>query len=239
MTVGVILAAGLGSRLRPLTDDRPKCLMSLGDETILGRAVRQLAALGVRQLVVATGYEAARVREALRDAPMAVSFAHCADYASTQNSVSLLRALEAAPPGDFIKLDGDLVLPSALLAMALEGERSTVLLDDRAPPREEAMKALCEGDRALRFGKGLDPARCRGESLGVERFVAADRDGVLAALREAEAAGETGLYYEEVYDRAIAGGVALYARSIGDARWTEVDDHDDLGRARALVAGGL
>lgn len=239
MTVGVILAAGLGSRLRPLTDDRPKCLVSLGRETILGRLLRQLGSLGVRDLVIATGYADSMVRDAVGGRGGRVTFAHCADYATTQNSVSLLSALDVAPPGDFIKFDGDLVLPTGLIAAALDATASTVLLDDRAPPRAEAMKALCEGDRATRFGKGLDPLSCRGESIGVEKFVAADRAILHGVLREARDAGETQLYYEELYDRAIERGVGLFARSIGDALWTEVDDHADLARARELVLAEL
>ncbi|RYE80403.1 MAG: hypothetical protein EOO74_02190 [Myxococcales bacterium] len=62
--VGVILVAGVGSRLRPLTDDRPKALVEVGDETMLGRAVRLLLEHGVRELVLATGYREDAVRAA-------------------------------------------------------------------------------------------------------------------------------------------------------------------------------
>lgn len=239
MTVGILLAAGLGSRLRPLTDDRPKCLMDLGGETLLARLVRQLVEGGVEHLVVATGYEAPRVEAALARPPVPVTFAHCPDYATTQNSVSLLRALDRCPPGDVVKLDGDLVVPDALLSLALTAAGSCVLVDDRAPPREEAMMVRCEGDRAVAFGKGLDPRACRGESLGIERFCAADRAVLHAVLREAVGGGVTDRYYEDLYDVAIRRGVALVARSIQAAEWTEVDDHADLARARALVRAGL
>jgi choline kinase len=239
MTVGVLLAAGLGSRLRPLTNDRPKCLMDLGGETLLARLVRQLAAGGVEHLVVATGYEAARVEEALARPPVPVTFASCPDYATTQNSVSLLRALDRAPPGAVVKLDGDLVLPDAVLSLALTCEGSCVLVDDRVPPREEAMKVRCDGDRAVAFGKGLDPAACRGESIGVERFAADDRAVLHDVLRETVASGVTDRYYEDLYDAVIRRGVTLRARSLQGAAWTEVDDHADLARARALVRGGL
>jgi choline kinase len=239
VTVGILLAAGLGSRLRPLTNDRPKCLMDLGGETLLARLVRQLVAGGVEHLVVATGYEAARVEEALAHPPVPVTFAHCPDYATTQNSVSLLRALDRCPPGDVVKLDGDLVVPDAVLALALRADASVVLVDDRAPPREEAMKVRCEGDRAVAFGKGLDPAACRGESIGVERFRAADRAVLHAVLRETVSAGVTDRYYEDLYDAVIRRDVALFARSIQGAPWTEVDDHADLARARDLVRAGL
>ncbi|MFO0625764.1 MAG: phosphocholine cytidylyltransferase family protein [Polyangiales bacterium] len=239
MTVGILLAAGLGSRLRPLTDDRPKCLMDLGGETLLARLVRQLVAGGVTHLVVATGYEAARVEEALARAPVPVTFAPCPDYATTQNSVSLLRALDRCPPGAVVKLDGDLVVPDAVITLALSAAGSCVLVDDRAPPREEAMKVRCDGDRAVAFGKGLDPARCRGESIGIERFTPADRAVLHDVLRETVARGVTDRYYEDLYDDAIRRGVTLHARSLQGAAWTEVDDHTDLARARALVREGL
>lgn len=239
MTAAVILAAGVGSRLRPITLDRPKCLVPLGDETILARMVRLLADAGVGDLVVSTGYAAAMVEAALRGAPMRVRLVHNPDYETTQNAVSLRRALDVAPPGPVIKLDGDLVFPAALLSRALSDGDSCVLVDDRAPPRDEAMKVMCEGAFAARFGKGLDPARCRGESIGVERFTAADRAALEGVLRAAHDAGETDRYYEDLYDRAIARGASLRCVSVADLPWTEVDDHDDLARARAMIAAGL
>jgi NDP-sugar pyrophosphorylase family protein len=63
--VAVLLCAGWGSRLRPLTDDRPKALMDVGGETILHRAARLLIAAGVKELVIATGYRADAGRHAL------------------------------------------------------------------------------------------------------------------------------------------------------------------------------
>jgi NDP-sugar pyrophosphorylase family protein len=64
-TAAVILVAGVGSRLRPITDDRPKALVDLDGETILGRAIRLLAEYGVRKVVLATGYREDAVRAAL------------------------------------------------------------------------------------------------------------------------------------------------------------------------------
>ena len=61
----VLLVAGIGSRLRPLTDDRPKALMDIGGETILGRALRILGQHGVERIVLATGYREDAVRAAL------------------------------------------------------------------------------------------------------------------------------------------------------------------------------
>src|SRR6476646_9805346 len=91
----VILCAGGGTRLRPLTDDRPKALIDVGGETILGRAVRLLLAAGVRRLVVATGYRAEAVRASLARCEAEVIFCHNVDFERTQNSVSLYRCGDA------------------------------------------------------------------------------------------------------------------------------------------------
>ncbi len=247
MTVGVILAAGVGSRLRPLTEALPKCLVPLTTETILGRMVRLLVEAGVSSLVVSTGFEAPQVEAALARCPVPVRCVHNPDYDRVQNVVSLHRALEAAPPGDFVKLDGDVVFQPAVLSRLLGARGDAqglgwgdgrVALDDRVPPRDEAMKVEAPPGNprgALRFGKALDPARCTGESIGIEWFGAAARGALAAALASAVAAGHTDLYYEDVYASLVAQGQGLVTVPVGDLDWTEVDDLTDLARARDLV----
>src|SRR5688572_11526291 len=87
--LAVILVAGVGSRLRPLTDDRPKALVDIGGETILGRTVRLLSEHGVTRIVLATGYREDAVKASLANAPVEVTYCSNAKYDSTQNSVSL------------------------------------------------------------------------------------------------------------------------------------------------------
>lgn len=236
MTTAILLVAGVGSRLRPLTDARPKCLVSLGHETILARQVRLLAAAGVTRLVLSTGFAAEAVREALADAPLPCAFVHNPDYASTQNVVSLHRALAAVTSGDVVKLDGDVVFTDALLPRLLgRADAAVVAVDDRQPVRDEAMKVRAVGGVAERFGKGIAVDEAMGESIGVEWFGDAGRGALAAAVAAAVAAGRTDLYYEDVYADVIARGVEMRCVGVGDLPWTEVDDPADLARAVALA----
>jgi choline kinase len=234
-TAAIILAAGVGSRLRPLTDDRPKCLVSLGGETILHRAVRVLHEAGVARVIVSTGYLADTVREALSGAPLEVTFVHNPDYATTQNVVSLARALAALRPGEaFVKLDGDVVFARPVLdaLFAAPGE-AAVAVDRSGQLGAEEMKVLVERGRVRRFGKGLDPRRAHGESIGIEWFEPAAAARVAAAIASAVGRGRTDVYYEDVYNDVLD-AVAMSAVEVPGDAWTEVDDVDDLARARAM-----
>lgn len=234
-TTAIILAAGVGSRLRPLTDRVPKCLVPLGRETILARMVRLLAANGVGELVVATGYLEGLVRDALREAPFPVRFAHCPDYDTTQNVVSLHRALACVAPGrHVVKLDGDVAFDGAIVARLMASvDDAAAAIDDTAVAPAEAMKVTVEGGRVTRFGKGLDPRVAAGESIGVERFAAGAVPGLAAALARAVEAGRTDVYYEDVYNDLIAEGLVMGRVSTAPLRWCEIDDADDLAHARA------
>jgi len=239
-TTAIVLAAGVGSRLRPLTDRAPKCLVTVGGETLLGRMVRLLVAHGAGELVVATGHCDAMVREALRDAPVPVRFAHCPDHATTQNVVSLHRALALVGAGrDVVKLDGDVVFDGELLRRLFAAPgAAAALVDDGAEAPAEAMKVTVAGGAITRFGKGLDARAAAGESIGVERFAAGSVPGLTAAIAAAVAGGRTDVYYEDVYNDLLAAGLAMAPVSTAGARWHEIDDADDLARAREAFAAG-
>jgi len=240
-TAAVILVAGIGSRLRPITDDRPKALVEIGDETILGRAVRLLASYGVRRIVLATGYREDAVREALRNAPVDVEYCKNPDFDSTQNSVSLALCRAAIGSDAFFKLDGDVVFQRQVLERldATDTELS-VAVDAGRMLDAEAMKVSVSGSRISTFGKGISLAESAGESIGIERLAAPAARKIFAALQQTIESGETGLYYEDVYARLIAAGqLQAEAVAVADLAWTEVDDFSDLERARAMVLSGV
>lgn len=89
--IAVILAAGMASRLRPLTDDRPKCLLRVGSKCILQRTVDSLVAAGIRQIVVVTGYRGGMIRLFLEGnyPDIDFHFIENADFKTTNNIYSL------------------------------------------------------------------------------------------------------------------------------------------------------
>ncbi len=245
-TTAVILVAGIGSRLRPITDDRPKALVDLGGETILGRTVRLLAEYGVRKVVLATGYREDAVRAAMEAAPDsigAIEYCRNPEYDRTQNSVSLALCRRALGDGNFFKLDGDVVFQRQVLErLDASAAPLAVAVDAGRTLDAEAMKVSLassgSGTVISAFGKEIGLAESAGESIGIERVLASSTATLFDALEREIASGQTGLYYEDVYSRLIGEG-ALHAEAVpvADLPWTEVDDFSDLERARELVRG--
>jgi choline kinase len=242
----VLLVAGIGSRLRPLTDDRPKALMDLGGQTLLGHAVKTLLGHGIEDIVLATGYREDAVRNAMEAAGVGARIHYCRNEAfeSTQNAVSLLLCEQAIGGRDFFKLDGDLLFDVEVLGRleaAGEGRPGiAAAIDARANLGEEEMKVTVDAShtKLTAFGKGLDPRRSFGESIGIERVSGDAVSSLFHGLRDAYATGRTQLYYEDVYSELLGKGVEGFAVAVSDLPWMEIDTPEDLAKARAMFATG-
>jgi choline kinase len=229
----VILAAGVGSRLRPLTERRPKALVPLGGRPLIGHALDALAECGVRSLVVVLGH----AREALAGylATRREFDVQCVDnpaYATTNTLASVVCAA-ACVDGDFLLLDGDLVFEPAILVRLLEpGAR--LAIDHARPLDDDAVKVALDGHRVAAVGKTL-PAGRRGEaeSIGLAHIDRATARALLPLCRDLLARGHGRDYYEAAFQRLVERGVHLEATDVTGLRWVEVDDHDDLRRAEA------
>lgn len=236
MLKAVILAAGFGSRLRPLTDDRPKALVPLAGRPLLGRTLDALAEAGVKSAVVVTGYRQDRVHDFLagyRDVDVAT--VENPEYATTNTLASLL---DASPhlDDDFLLLDGDLVFEPAVLGPL--SEPGTRLAIDRSRPLDDdAVKVAMADGRVVAVTKVLpDGVTGIAESIGMARVDGALAPALFAVGRELLAAGARQAYYEAAFERLIADGHRFDVADITGLRWVEIDDHDDLERAHAFFA---
>jgi choline kinase len=237
---GVVLAAGPGRRLHPLTEALPKTLLSLSDgRTILDLALANLQSVGVREVVVVTGFAAERVAERAPDLErrhgvrLELVFNDRAE--EWNNAYSLWLARHAFADG-ILLVNGDTVHPASVEERLLDARGPDVLLavDQEKPLGPEEMKVVLSERRLRRIGKGVDPQTADGEYIGVA-LVEPAAAGPLADALETTWRRDPSLYYEDGCQELVDRGGEVHAAPIGRVAWVEVDDHADLARARELA----
>jgi choline kinase len=244
--IGLVMAAGASRRLRPDTDHLPKTLLPVdGDATILDIALKNLAAVGLTDIVVLVGYAAAAVADRVpvlqRKYGVAIELVHNDRAEEWNNAYSLWLARAHFGEG-LLLVNGDTVHPvsveQTLLAAraAHEGAADLILaLDDVKQLADEEMKVtLDERGLMARISKLIDPAEADGEYIGASLIEAAAADALADAL-ETTWKSDPGLYYEDGYQQLADRGGAVAVASIGAVEWVEVDDHRDLRRAREIA----
>jgi choline kinase len=237
---GLVLAAGPGRRLHPLTADLPKTLLPLTDgRTILDRALSNLRSVGLEQVVVVTGFAAERVEERVpeleRRYGVRLELVFNARAAEWNNAYSLWLAREALREGALL-VNGDTVHPVSVEESLLGARGPDVLLavDRQKPLGEEEMKILLADDGTVqRVSKHVDPATAVGEYIGVA-VIEPTAAGPLTDALETTWRRDPSLYYEDGFQELVDRGGKVGVAPIGDVEWVEVDDHADLARAREL-----
>lgn len=237
----MILAAGEGRRLRPYTETLPKALIPVdGDTTILDVVLRNMAGVGLSDVVVVVGYAA----EAVRSRQRTLEQRHGVrlilvdnDKASEWNNCySLWLAREYFADGVLLS-NGDTVHPQSVEEKLLANRGPGVLLalDAEKQLAEEEMKVTLGDDgRVASITKLMEPADAHGEYIGVTLIEPAAADPLADAL-EATWRRDTGLYYEDGYQLLADRGGDVRTTPIGTVEWVEVDNHDDLARAREIA----
>ena len=239
--IGMVLAAGQGQRLRPLTADLPKTLLPVaGEETILDIALRNLRAVGLEEVVIVTGFAARRIEErtaALEERfGVAITLVYNDRAEEWNNAYSLWMAREHFADGVLL-VNGDTVHPVSVEQTPLSSRGADIVLalDDVKPLAEEEMKVVVSADGRLeRIHKQLDPSVSHGEYMGLTLIEPAAATGLADAL-EATWRRDPGLYYEDGFQEYANRGGHVGVAPIGAIDWVEIDNHDDLARAREIA----
>ncbi len=227
----IYLAAGRGSRLGDLTADQPKALVEVGGRPLADRAFEYLRDAGFDRIVVLTGH-AAQAFDAYD-----VETVFNERWATENNITSLWQAREIVKGGCTI-VNCDLLFEPELAQRLADTEGSAILVDDELAVDEESMKAT-EIDGGLdRLHKSLPLDTSVGEYIGLTRIDPEDGPRLAEILEEFIAAGNTQVYYEDAIE-ALSNERKVRLERIGGTKWVEIDDHDDLARARDVIAPAI
>ena len=238
-TKAVILAAGVGSRIRPMTDNCPKPLLEVGGVSILERMLTNIRLCGIEEIIIVLGYRPDQIESFVRDTfpDLPVTFIVNTRYGETNTGYSLMLAEEAVGDSNVVKFDGDVVFEVKILQQLLSSAATNQLCIDRNIhlDAEEVKVALSVNTHVAKVSKSLPPADAIGESIGIEKISAETAKllfGELKAMRRNPRNLQE--YYEGAYELLIANGVAFEALDITGLAWTEIDTHEDFASAATI-----
>ena len=246
--IGVILAAGMASRLRPLTDTMPKCLLKVGERTLLERTVDAMRQAGISEFVVVTGYRANMIRDFLtthysslktQNSPT-FTFLHNADYEHNNNIYSLWMAGEVVRGKEFLLMDSDILCdPAAVVRIAEQSEAALAL--NRHELGEEEIKVIVDAEgRITEINKTCNPKDALGESVGIERMTAEYSEALYRELDVMiKEEGLINVFYERAFERLIPQGHTFRVVDTTSYFSYELDTPDDFQRAQELMPAEL
>jgi choline kinase len=235
----IILAAGASRRMGELTHAAPKCLLAVGERTLLHNQLEALSAVGVTDATLVVGYREGMVREAAQryvGDRMALSFIVNEDYAATNTLHSLWLAREVLAQGSFL-LNADVFFEPKLLSRLAESPYPATLAVVNKPCGEEEVKYRCgNGGEVVELSKAVGPQLALGEAIGVSRFEAPFCEAFVESLDACIQAGRSQDFYELAIDRILP-NPNVHALDISDLVAIEIDFVNDLEEARRLSAG--
>jgi L-glutamine-phosphate cytidylyltransferase len=239
ITKAIILSAGQGSRLLPLTAERPKCLIDFSGKSLIAWQVEMLFANGITQIDVVTGFMTEMVENELeRLARPGLTLNICFNpfYKVADNLASCWMA-RASMDQDFVILNGDTLVSSDIVAKVVQPNPwpIAVTVDIKPGYDSDDMKVTRSGDRLTAIGKTLTAAQSNAESIGFLAFrgegVALFRDTVETYMRTPAGVEN---WYLKIID-AIAATGKVGTLSIEGLDWSEVDFLNDIDMATRLT----
>ena len=232
----LLLAAGTGSRLLPLTHDVPKCLTEISGVPILEQQVRCLEQWGFERLVVVLGHMENRVRDFLEQRPsdLRIDYITSPRYRTTNNIYSLWIAWEIVRE-PFLLLESDLFFDSPLLGPMLRPD--SIAVSEIRPWMTGSTVELDERRRvvSMHVGAGANRSNSSLKTVNIYSLSATTWRDVHERLDCHVDAGDVGSYYESVFSEMIAeGAISLEPVLFDHERWYEVDTLADLEEAERI-----
>ena len=232
----------MAKRLRPLTDACPKCLLKIGERTLLQRTVDAMIAAGIQEFVVVTGYRAEMIRDFLtKQYPsLNIHFIHNGDYEHNNNIFSLWMTRPYTDGKEFLLSDSDILFDPQLIRAVLAEEGNTLALN-RHECGEEEIKVIVDSENCImELSKTCSIEQAIGESVGFEKMTASYSTALFKELEQMiEREGLINVFYERAFERLIPQGHTF--RIVDTTRFfsIELDTPEDFENAKQLIPAEL
>lgn len=242
---GIILAAGMGKRLKELTHNNTKCMVRVNGATLIERALSQLDKFNLSRIVIVIGYEGKKLVDYVEslDIKTKVSFVENPIYDRTNNIYSLYLAKEYMEEDDTLLLESDLIFEEDVLKCLIEDERDTLALVDKY---ESWMDGTCmkigADDTIEEFVPGtqfqFDEAGNYYKTVNIYKFSREFSKTHYIPFLEAyiNALGNNEYYEQVLRVITMLDDPVIKAKRLNGQLWYEIDDIQDLDIASSLFA---
>lgn len=231
----LLLAAGRGRRLSPLTDTCPKAMLPVHGKPILVKQIENLMENGISDIVVVAGYRAELVVSSIAPAFPNVRIITNADFHSTNNMYSAYAARGLLGRESFIMMNSDVYCDAAVIGALLSHRAENAIVTEEGRYIEESMKVAGERGRLTRIGKDIPRREALGVSIDVYKFSPEGNAAFFRKCKEHIEIGKERNLWTEVAINDILGDVRFAACPL-DGRWAEIDTHEDLREANRLFS---
>lgn len=240
----IILAAGMASRLRPLTLTTPKSLLKVGERSLLQRSMDALIANGVKEFCIVTGYLHEMIEDFVKNQyadSIKVTFIYNKVYETTNNIYSLWLARPFAEGEEVLLLDSDLLYDPQIVARVLATDAPNVLTLIRHELGEEEMKVVTDAQGNIKeISKTCNPADAAGESLGIEKMGVAYTKALYKELEPMMNEEHLeNVFYERAFERLIPQGHTYKVLDVTELFSCELDTIEDFENAKAKIPANL
>jgi choline kinase len=235
----IILAAGLAKRLRPLTDNSPKCLLDVCGKNLLHRTMENVIKNGINDFIFVTGYRENMIKDYLNKnfANVNIKFLSNTDYANNNNSYSLWMTKEYVKDC-FILLDSDILFDSRIIKKLLtDSNENAAAVNTAVKLDEEQIKVTVDdNNRILRMAKDVPIHEAIGESIGIEKFSKSFGNEIFKILdRKVLKENNVNEFYEKTFEEIIERNDprnSIYSVDVSEYECVEIDTVEDYHKAQ-------
>ena len=229
----IILAAGVGSRLRPLTNSTPKSCIKVGDKSLIARLITQLHQFAPSyEIFIVGGYRINDLRDEIETLHVPVTIVENNEYASTNNMESCRLALEHTALHDTIIINADCIYDDRII-QEMVGQTSSVIAIDSSTYEEENMKVRVDDNRVHAISKQLADEPNHMTSIDCYHFLKKDASALLAIMQDYNAKGDLGQWTEVAINELLS-KTHIGTVDFNGLAWVEIDNNEDLSRARSI-----
>ena len=231
----LILAAGLGTRLAPITNDRPKSLVPVNGQPIILKQIDNLHQNGITDITVVSGYKGDILEAKIHKIFPKIHVIRSTNYATTNNMYSAYLARETMQDDDFLMMNADVFYDASVVAALLKFEAPNAIVTDIGTYLDESMKVVEKEGRLVKISKAIAEADALGASIDVYKFSTSAGKAFFDKCAEYIENKKELKMWSEVALNDILRDIEFRACPLV-GRWLEIDNHDDLAAAEKLFA---